>query len=158
MELLFCLVLAAALVYLLTVALGFAPQTVAGDVLKAGGFPVIIIVIALVVLFFIMLGYVRKCKKDGKPIFSGEGIHRNVLANVGIVTGYIVLMNVAGFALSTLAFTFLNARVMGYKNYKALTIFSAIVTVALVLIFGKLFYIPLPRGLGFLRELSYYVY
>jgi hypothetical protein len=71
---------------------------------------------------------------------------------------YAALMNVIGFILSTLVFTFVNPLVMGYRKYRILTVFSVLLTVVVVLAFGKLFFIPLPRGLGFLRELSYYIY
>lgn len=158
MELLFSVFLTVVLLFLLITAINIPTQTITGDIINAGGFPIAIIVLALLLLMLLIYKYVKQCKEDGVSLLAGLGIPKSALISVGIVTGYIVLMNVVGFAISTLAFTFINARAMGYKKYTALTAFTVILTVAVVLVFGKLFYIPLPRGMGFFRELSYYIY
>jgi hypothetical protein len=133
-------------------------RTVGTDILKAGGFPFGVIVLSLIVLGFLIVHHILRCRKEGKPVLAGPGIHPKVLATAAMVGVYAALMNVIGFMLSTLAFTFVNPLIMGYKNYRLLAVFSIVLTVVIVLVFGKVFYIPLPRGLGFLRELSYYLY
>jgi hypothetical protein len=158
MELFFYIILGLLLLFGLGSALRIPTRTIGTDVLKAGGFPTAVIFLALAVLAILAVQYVRRCKKEGRPLFAGQGLHHRVIAVVGTLGAYVVLMNFIGFALSTLAFTYVNPLVMGYKKHRALAIFSVIMTVLVILVFGKVFFIPLPRGLGFLRELSYYVY
>ncbi|MDR1058238.1 MAG: tripartite tricarboxylate transporter TctB family protein [Treponema sp.] len=158
MELIFSLILGVILLFGLGTALRIPPRTVGTDVLKAGGFPIGVIVLSLAALGFLISQYVRRCKKEGKPLFAGKGMPPKVIAIAALICVYAALMNVIGFALSTLAFTLANPLVMGYKKYRALALFSVLLTVVVVLVFGKIFFIPLPRGLGFLRELSYYIY
>jgi hypothetical protein len=128
------------------------------DVLKAGGFPIGVIALSLIVLAILITQYVLQHKKGGKPIFAGPGIQPKVIATAAVIGVYAALINIIGFIFSTLVFTFVNPLIMGYKNYRLLAFFSVLLTVVIILVFGKVFYIPLPRGLGFLRELSYYIY
>lgn len=158
MELIFSLVLGVILLFGLGSALRIPTRTVGTDILKAGGFPTGVIILSLIVLGLLSVQYIRRCKGEGKPLFRGEGIPLKVLAVAAMIGVYVALMNLIGFMLSTLVFTFVNPLIMGYKKYRVLAVFSVILTVVVVLAFGKLFFIPLPRGLGFLRELSYYIY
>jgi hypothetical protein len=158
LELIFSLVLGVILLFGLGAALRFPARTVGTDVLKAGGFPTGVIVLSLIVLVFLIVQYVRRRKKEGKPLFTGENIPPKVIATAAMICVYAALMNIIGFMLSTLVFTFVNPLVMGYKKYRVLAVFSVVLTGVIILAFGKLFFIPLPRGLGFLRELSYYIY
>jgi putative tricarboxylic transport membrane protein len=87
---------------------------------------------------------------------STEG--RMLALTIAILAAYLLLMDVIGFTLSTLLFIFGWARTMGYKKMGMLSIFSLVLTVALVLSFGKGFFVPLPRGIGIFKELSYLIY
>ncbi|MBT9776912.1 hypothetical protein GPL15_10385 [Clostridium sp. MCC353] len=130
---------------------------VKGDVMGEMGFPVFIIGLGIVLLIIIFL---QSLKKAGsvKQVFAFGKPESGMLSTIIMLGLYVASMNYIGFAVSTFIFSFLNARLMGYKNYKVLAIFTVIFTVLVVLIFGKVFYVPLPRGLGFFRDLSYYVY
>ncbi len=128
-----------------------------GDVLGAYGFP--IIVASLAVIFAIVI-FIKGYKKAGsvKAMFSFDKPNPGMLSTILCVGGYIALMNFVGFAVSTLLFTFFNARLMGYKNNKVLAIFSVVFTALIIFSFGNLFLVPLPRGISFFRELSYFIY
>ena len=158
MELIFCIVLAGLLLFGLGSALQFSTRTVGTDLLKARGFPIAVIVLALIVLIILTIKHILQRRKEGENVFSGMGVHYKVLCVAGAITGYLALINIIGFMLSTLAFTFVNPLIMGHKKYRVLAVFSVLLTALIVLVFGKFFNIPLPRGLGFLRELSYYIY
>jgi hypothetical protein len=146
------------LLFGLGTALRIPSRTVGTDMLKAGGFPIGVIVLSLVVLGFLIAHYVLRCRKEGKPVLAGLGVHPKAIVTAAMIGVYVALMNLIGFMLATLVFTFVNPLIMGYKNYRVLAFFSALLTVVVILTFGKVFYIPLPRGLGILRELSYYIY
>lgn len=158
MEFVFSVIIGLLLLFCLGTALRIPARTVGTDVLKAGGFPTGVIVLSLIVLVILMAQHMMRCRKEGRPVFSGQGIHPRLIAAAAVISAYVALMNVIGFILSTLAFTFVNPLVMGYKKYRILAIFSVVLTAVIILVFGKVFYIPLPRGLGFLREFSYYIY
>ena len=57
-----------------------------------------------------------------------------------------------------LRFIFIGARAIGYASNLKLALFTCMVTGILVLVFGSFFSVPLPRGMGLLRELSYMIY
>jgi hypothetical protein len=71
---------------------------------------------------------------------------------------YIFALNILGYIVSTLIFPFFIGRTIGYRKNAILAIFSIILTAVMVLVFGNLFSVPLPRGIGLLRELSYFIY
>jgi len=158
LELIFYVVLAGFLVFLLGSAVRLPSRTVGMDYLKAGGFPTIVIVLALIIIIALTVLHVRQRRKEGKSVFSESKVHTKVLEVAGLVAGYLVLMNIIGFTLATLVFTFVNPLVMGYKKYKLLAIYSVVLTVLIVAVFGKFFGVPLPRGPGILRELSFRLY
>ena len=132
-------------------------NNIQGDVLGEMGFPKFVIGVGILLLVIIFL---QSLKKAGsvKQVFAFGKPEPGMLSTVVMLGLYVAVMNYTGFALATFLFAFLNARLMGYKNYKVLAIFTVIFTVLVVLVFGKVFYVPLPRGLGLLRELSYFVY
>ena len=131
------------------------------DVLGAGGFPIIVAVVGLVVLAAITVNHLRS--RDGKkvalPMFDLKSIDgRLALLNLVLLALYIGLLDVIGFTLDTLLYLPAAALAMGYRKKLNIAIFAVIMTVVMVLAFGKLFFVPLPRGLGFLRELSFLLY
>ena len=66
-----------------------------------------------------------------------------VVLNVIILSAYLFFMNIIGFVLSTVLFLFASSRGMGYKKINSLLVYTLIVTVALVVAFGKIFFITL---------------
>jgi hypothetical protein len=85
LELIFSLILGAILLFGLGTALRFPSRTVGTDVLKAGGFPIGVIVLSLIVLGFLVVRHIRQCKKEGKPLFAGEGIPSRVIATAAMI-------------------------------------------------------------------------
>lgn len=132
-------------------------NNVEGDILGDMGFPIFVAVLALVLAVIIFLKGLKKAGSISK-MFEFTKPESGLVTSVGCLGAYILLMNYIGFALSTLLFTYFNARLMGYKNNKVLIIFSLILTGVILGAFGNLFLVPLPRGLGIFRELSYYIY
>lgn len=134
-----------------------AASDIPGDALGEMGFPKFVIALGIILLIVIFLQALKQ-KGSVKAVFSFGKPEQGMLSTVIMLGLYVASMNYIGFALSTLVFSFLNARLMGYKKYKVLTVFTVILTVLVVLVFGKVFYVPLPRGMGLFRDLSYYVY
>jgi hypothetical protein len=159
MELVFNLIMGAFILFYLGLAFLLDERSIAGDVFGARGFPIALGIIALTTLGFIMVKTVKNKTKVHLPLFDLKSqAGKTLVLNIIILAAYLYLTNVIGFVLSTLLFLFGSARVMGYKKMPALSIYTVVLTVILVVAFGKVFLVPLPRGIGAFRELSYLIY
>ena len=138
--------------------------SVAADVLRPQGFPLIFSIIGLILLCLDSIGTILKKKREnvvkplnGITVFNKEGYKRTGLILLLLLL-YIALLNITGFILTTLLFVFISAWVIGYKRWKVLALFAFLMTAILVIFFGRIFFIVLPRGSGIFRELSYFLY
>ena len=159
METIFTLGLMTFLGLMFILTLGLSTDTIAGDALGARGFPLALIVAGFVLCLVILLRRAGENKAtDGKLLDLGTPEGKAVLASGIVLLAYLALMNVLGYILATMLFSLVAARAMGFRKPGLLVLFSALLTTALFLLFGKLFMVPLPRGIGPLRELSYLLY
>jgi putative tricarboxylic transport membrane protein len=159
MEMIFNIMMGMFILFYLVLAFLLKKESLTGDALGAGGFPMILGVIGLAILVFITAKVFKDKTKIPIPMLRLKSVEGKLLAlNIVIFSAYLLLMDVIGFALSTLLFLFGSARGMGYKKTVLLSLFSLLLTVVLVFTFGKLFFVPLPRGIGIFRELSYFIY
>lgn len=160
MELVFNGFLLIVLVIFFAASTNFADVVVSSDRLGASGFPQIIIIISIILLAYITFNNIkerRNVDEKEKFDFRDEGFKRMILS-IGLLTLYIFSMNTIGFIIGTFIFSLVVIRVMGYKDTMKTLIFSLVLTLGVTLIFGKVFYVSLPRGIGFIRELSYLIY
>ena len=81
-----------------------------------------------------------------------------LLTNVFLLGGYVGVLDFLGFAVSTALYLFAAAASIGYRKWLLLTVFSTATAAVMTGVFGALFFVPLPRGVEFFRELSYLVY
>lgn len=77
---------------------------------------------------------------------------------ITVVIGYILLINVLGFLVSTIVFMYLGNILLGTKNQLTAILTSVIGTLVLLFVFSNLLSIPLPRGMGIFDNLSYFIY
>ena len=134
-------------------------QSTAGDVVEAGGFPMIFAAIALLLLAYSTYETIKERKTLGAKTvaFTKQGLFRLCIVVV-MTIGYILAIDTLGFTIVTLLFVFFCVTVVGSKRYVINAVFSVIFTLALALVFGRLFMVPLPRGIGIIRELSFILY
>ncbi len=129
------------------------------DVLGAGGFPIIIGVIALIGLAMITIHTIKEKRKVDIPMLNLRSIDgRMVFINVLLLAAYVGLLDVIGFVLATFAYLLAAPLSMGYRKPLVLAVFAIATTAAMVVIFGIVFYVPLPRGMDLFRDLSYLIY
>lgn len=129
------------------------------DVLGAGGFPIIIGIIALIGLVMITVHTIKEKRKVDIPMLNLRSIDgRMVFINVLVLAAYVGLLDIVGFVLATLIYLIVAPLSMGYRKPAILAIFSILTTVVMVVVFGIVFYVPLPRGIEFFRDLSYMIY
>ncbi len=156
MEILFSLILVALLVGAFIVSGSFGGLEISTDKIGPAGFPRMIIIICLFLMVLILRDLIRKPKEQSKSL-TPRGVSLIAL-NVGLFGLYLFFLNVIGFILSTFLYGTVAIRTMGYKSLKKNALFMLILTVLITLIFGRIFYVSLPRGLGFMRQLSYLAY
>ena len=164
-ELIFDICLEVLLAILFGLSYGFnVGQPTRGDVLGAQGFPRIIIVVTFALIAYQIVVLVRKMikEKENSDGTETEGNNRTgylkLLICIALLIAYVFGMQIIGYTFATPLFVFAFARTIGYKKYWKLLIFTAVITLILVLVFGTLFSITLPRGKWFFRELSFYWY
>lgn len=134
--------------------------TISSDKIGASGFPQIIIAISFILLIYISYKNIKNIKEnEGEKTskFKNKGF-RIMLISIVLLAVYIFTMDVVGFILGTFIFSMLASRIMGYKETLKTFIFSLVLTVTITLVFGKLFFVSLPRGVGVFREMSYLIY
>ena len=164
MELLFNAVLGIIFLVFLVGSFFIRKTSVAADVLRPYGYPMIFSIIGLVLLGFVTLGKIVKKKgeaeaetEDDADAFSKSGAIRCGLILLAVFL-YMMLVNYIGFIICTLLFVFCAPLIIGYRKWKVLAVFAVLMTAMLVIFFGKIFFISLPRGIGIFRELSFSLY
>lgn len=157
MEIVFDLFIALVLVGFIVGGTMISADTVASDLLGAGGFPIIFAIFALVMLAVNHVLQTRRKSETQDHGLTREGLKKALFIAVALLV-YIVVLSRLGFIISTFVLCFAVVRLVGYpRNLKAM-LFSFVLTATLLIIFGKIFYIALPRGLGFIKELSFFIY
>ncbi|WP_026580765.1 tripartite tricarboxylate transporter TctB family protein [Bacillus sp. J33] len=127
------------------------------DSIGPAGFPQFIIVIILVLLIVSLFNAIRKMKSNSEGI---SPLNLNI-AYFGLLFSiiiFILLNEVISFTLSSIIFCFSLFFLLGQKKYIKMTVNSIIVAIIFTLVFGKILTVPLPRGVGFIKEMSYYLY
>ena len=129
------------------------------DVLGAGGFPIVIGVIALIGLAMITIHTIKEKRKVDIPMLNLRSIDgRMVFINVLLLAAYVGLLDVTGFVLATFAYLVAAPLSMGYRKPLVIAVFASVTTAVMVVVFGIVFYVPLPRGMELFSELSYLIY
>ena len=158
-ELVFNALIALVVLFYLAQAIQLPTTDNPADVLGAGGFPIIIGVIALIGLAMITIHTIKEKRKVDIPMLNLRSIDgRMVFINVLLLAGYVGLLDVIGFVLATFAYLVAAPLSMGYRKPVVITIFASVTTAVMVVVFGIVFYVPLPRGVELFRDLSYLIY
>lgn len=161
MEIIFnCFIGVVMLIYFMS-ALLLSNRTITGDILGVRGYPLFISVIGILLLIIITINAIRNSKKLIKNIPSFNMIllsYKRLILCIIAISVYILIMNIIGYFISTIMFVFTSIKVMGYKKTLLMILFAILLSSALILIFGKVFFVQLPRGIGIFRALSYLLY
>lgn len=113
----------------------------------------------LVVLGLLLVGQGLERKRTGADVHLWKDTKnpRRLLTGIALLLGYLALINVLGFTLATLLFLVLLIYVLGGRHVTALAVAPVVVTAAILLIFGRILFVPLPRGIGVFRDISLWV-
>jgi hypothetical protein len=158
-ELIFNCLVGLGIVFFLVQAFSLPDSDNPGDMLGAGGFPIILGVLGLIVLAVVTIRVIREKTRINVPMFDLRSLDgRSLALNVILLFVYIMVLDVIGFILATLLYLPLAGWSIGYQKPLRLALYTVGVTVVLTGVFGILFLVPLPRGVGLLRELSYMIF
>lgn len=159
MELIFNIFIALVLLVFFVSSMGLEGMDISTDKIGASGFPQMVIGIGFLLLLFITYNQIKTRSKQQKNVFNfkDKGF-KTMLINIGLLTAYIFTMNYVGFIVGTFVFALVAMWSMGYREKIKGLIFSLVLTMGITLVFGKVFLVALPRGIGLLRELSYFIY
>lgn len=161
-EMVFTVILAIVLILFIVLGYGIPQQSNPADFVEARGFPVIFSLIALLLLAGIVFDNIKKKRQnDASNEKVSEMEPKNaykILLVVAITILYILFVSKIGFVIFTLMAVYIFLNVLGSKKQLFNVIFSFVTVALLTLIFGRFFGISLPRGVGMLRELSFYLY
>lgn len=159
MEIIFNILLAALMLVYFFFAAQFNTASINGDIFGAGGYPKILAALGLILIIIISVNVFKRKEKIRIPMLDFKSTDgKAVLLNVTMLSGYLILMNYIGFLFSTPLYLLGSTRFMGYKKIIPLLVYTVVLSVVLIFVFGKVFYVPLPRGMGLFRELSYSIY
>lgn len=84
---------------------------------------------------------------------SSIQINRLVVAFLTSIA-YIILLNKIGFIVCTIFIIIVFMYLMGYRYIIKALVISVVIVILITLIFGKLMFVPLPRGYWIFREIS----
>jgi len=93
--------------------------------------------------------------KGGSP--SGVDTLKLSLMIVAVL-GVVFLMDMIGFILANFFFLLLFMRIAGYRRMPRLILISGLGTIALLYLFVKVVYLPLPKGQFFFDDLTIFIY
>lgn len=162
MELVFTSILALIAFGLFLRTFQFGGIVVSTDTIGPAGFPQFVLVATLVLLVLIARRNILARKASSTTAAPAAPAAKTDLRAVGsavaLLALYIAVLQYLGFVISTFLFSVVSIRNLGYRSLRNNLIFTFILTAGITLVFGRLFYVPLPRGIGILRQLSYLAY
>lgn len=118
----------------------------------AGIWPKIIftcMILACIVLFVTTLR-----KEDGGKALSGKEELLRLLMPVSLCAAYVAAMRWIGFLVGSMIFSVVYMHLVGYRKKIMIAIISLAVPLLVGLIFLKLMYIPIPKGVGIFKTIS----
>lgn len=114
----------------------------------------------VIVALIIMIGAILEQRKGIPPKVEPKEKRNTIGAVVcaGILLLFIISISYIGFLLSAFLSMMVLAYALGERNKLLLLFFSFVMVAVIYLSFGKLLFVPMPRGVWIFRELSYYLY
>lgn len=160
-EIIFHIILLAVLGFFYNDTLSIDTTRVA-DVVGAAGFPKAIIILAFVLTVASLYKTFRNYSKQEKTIESKkyhiEEFNIQFLGVIGSIVGFIFVSDVIGYFLGSIILVAVLMVLLGQRKVKKIAIISLGTALTFTIVFGKLLHVPLPRGMGFIQELSFLLY
>ncbi|MDN5335654.1 MAG: putative tricarboxylic transport rane protein [Synergistales bacterium] len=131
-------------------------QLSTADPVGPTAFPVILATLGILLMG--MLVFQKLKKKDSDLTSLRSPLSRRAVFTTVLLVFYVPALNFFGFIPSSFALLTALVRLFGCPSLKKSVIIGFLGTAVTVALFGQLLHVPLPRGLGLLRSLSYFFY
>lgn len=160
-EIIFHIILLAMLGFFYNDTLSIDTTRVA-DVVGAAGFPKAIIILAFILTVASLYNTFRNYSKQEKTIeskkYNIEEFNIQFLGVIGSIIGFIFASDVIGYFLGSIILVAVLMVLLGQRKPKKIAVISVVSALSFTIVFGKLLHVPLPRGMGFIQELSFLLY
>lgn len=127
----------------------FEQTLIQDDYVGASFFPELLAWMTAGLAFFLgWLNFRGKMDDDGRKL--ADLFPRQILLAVvglGLVVGYVMLLESLGFILATIALNAALLLLFGVRSSLALALFPVIVSLSVYVVFYKILIVPLPEGL-----------
>ena len=133
------------------------------DVIGAAGFPKAIIILGFV-LTAISLYISYKKYVEAKRNASGAGHEKAKELNIqfagilGTVIVFIFMSHFIGYFLGAILLMIAIMFLLGQKKVSKIVSISVVTSLVFTVVFGKVLHVPLPRGIGVIKELSFLLF
>jgi len=128
------------------------------DVVGAAGFPKAIIVLAFILTVFSLYKAFRHYVNSTRKHHKIEELNIQFIGVLSAVIVFIFATDVIGFVLASMVLSAVIMLLLGLKKISKVAWISVGISSVFTLVFGKILHVPLPRGMGFLQELSFLIY
>lgn len=125
--------------------------------------PIVILIGIVFLSGIVIFNIVREIKKtkwntEQEDATLEQFTDKRLITLIALTGSYVYLLPYIGFLSITPIFIILISWLIGIRViWKNLT-FSLALTGIFIYIFGNFLYVPLPRGIGFFREISFFFY
>lgn len=123
--------------------------------------PKLLLVLMMAFSVGVAINVFRKVRKGLLPAAAGVTLDSGkiqLFSAMGLIVLYIILMKIIGFLVLTpfvmIAFMYL----LGEKSKLWIYTIPFVLTLGIVLLFTKVMYVPLPRGIGIFLSISHLLY
>ena len=161
-ELVFSLLIFVGALFLYWVTLGFSGASVMqGGQMGPSFWPRFLLGAILLFSGVVSLGIIRKIAKEkawGESLMTLDRGKVRFFVAIGLSVAYLILLPVLGFIAITPVFMIAFMVLLGEKSWGWIIGVSMAMTAIIVILFTKAMYVPLPRGVGLLREFSLLFY
>ena len=158
-DIIVCLIIIASSVFFYVQTFSF-PSIAGYEKMGPGFWPRLTLTGIVILALIIMIGSILEQRKGISPKVQSKEKKNTIGAVVctGILFFFIISISYIGFLLSAFLSMMVLAYALGERNKLLLLFFSFIMVAMIYLSFGKLLFVPMPRGVWIFRELSYYLY
>ena len=129
------------------------------DPIGPAGFPQAIILLAIVLTVISLFQTLKKRRKEqsGKPTKYVE-LSKEFIGLLAVIAIFALLVDTIGFVVGSFLLMLVLLFLLGERKIGKMAGVSFVVSISFTLLFGKLLSVPLPRGVEFLKELSFFIY
>lgn len=130
------------------------------DVMGPGFWPRIVLISLLVLTTFLLIRNITqwRTRRGQEPAEEKDLSVQKLILSLVVAFAYFFIMKFTGFILGTLVFQGLFLFVQGVRKIKVLIGTPLFLTTILFILFIKIMYLPLPRGMGIFRTFSLLFY